>query len=104
MIVSSRSQIKTRSGDLAESVDKPVSLLMLRVGLGWACRRPRARPVFVVGVPVTVAFAAADATVADAFVAAADEAADMMQPDDVFGDMEIGEMGECTNSPVGVVG
>lgn len=51
MIVSSKSQMKTRSGPLAVSVLWPFSEPMLRVGLGWACRRPRARFV-VVGVPL----------------------------------------------------
>lgn len=61
--------MKTLSGAFVLSV-KPESDMVLRVGLGWACRRPRVRPVFVVGV-----------------VAGFDEI--------VFGDIDNGDMGEC---------
>lgn len=67
--VSSKSQMKTLSGALVLSV-KPESDIVLRVGLGWACLRPRVRPVLVVGV-----------------VAGFDEI--------VFGDIDSGDIGEC---------
>lgn len=67
MIVSSRSQIKTRSGGFGVSGLPAVSDPTLLVGLGWACRRPRALPVLL-GV-----------LLADVFV---------------FGDIERGECGE----------
>lgn len=71
-MVSSKSQINTRSGALPASAGvSPLSEAMLRVGLGWACRRPRVRPVLVVGVVF----------VADILL--------------VFGDIDKGEIGEC---------
>lgn len=49
IIVSSKSQMNTRSGDLTFSVIA-VSDATLRVGLGGACRLPRALPTLPVGV------------------------------------------------------
>ena len=78
MIVSSRSQMKTRSGDLTFSTEG-VSLRVDRVGLTFCCRRPRALP-FVVGVVFVV----------DAWF-------------DVFGEIESGDCGEWPR-PDGVPG
>lgn len=82
IIVSSRSQMNTRSGGFTASVPvSPESETVLRVGLGLACRRPRVRPVFVVGVVLVAEPEAADAAAAEALL--------------VFGDIDSGEMGEC---------
>lgn len=79
-MVSSKSQINTRSGGFTVSEVSPVSEAMLRVGLGLACRRPRVLPDFVVGV-----------VLAEVLL--------------VFGDMDSGEIGECECArSVGVVG
>lgn len=90
IIVSSKSQINTRSGGLTVSAPvNPESEAVLRVGLGFACRRPRVRPVFVVG----VVFADPDD---DAAAAAAAAVA-------LLGDIDNGEIGECECCNSGVV-
>lgn len=81
IIVSSKSQTKTRSGAF-ELSKTPASDAILLVGLGFACLRPLARPTFVVGV-VAVDFAVKL----------------------VFGEIESGEFGEWESAKcVGVVG